>query len=51
MTAFYFIAAVILILAAVISGQGRAMLQCVFRGFGWGIGREIARGIFRRRVR
>lgn len=47
MSAFYFIAGAILIVVAGATGQGRSMLRSVFRGFGWRIGSEIARGIMR----
>lgn len=47
MSTFYFIAATILVLIAAFTGQGRASVRIMWKGLAWGIGRGLAREIFR----
>lgn len=39
----------LIILSALATGHGSTLASSVARGFGWGVGREVAHGIFHER--
>ena len=45
--ASYVLLALAIVIFAASTGQGGYLLRSVERGLGWGVGREIARGMFR----
>jgi len=43
--------AAVLLVAAVLGGDGPALMRSIVHGFGWGIGREVAHDVLRHALR
>jgi hypothetical protein len=42
------ILAAAIVIGTLATGRGSSLAMSIMRGFGWGIGREVAHGLFRR---